>query len=226
MTMRFRRYLVLGVAFVSLLALASSAAAMPKALINQFTGPRLIRAEVLVLAGDGTVQDYRIDRGVIVGISGAGLQVRELNGDVVPVAVSTGITANNRSTGGGPYHRGMRVVVYQLTGATPTIVQAESVNAQFFGPRLIRAEVLLLGAGGTPQDYRIDRGSVVSAVSGTLTVRESNGDIVPLSVDPGATVQGGGRRATAPTLRRGWRVVVYSQANAPAQLVQVEGFGP
>ncbi len=66
----------------------------------------------------------------------------------------------------------------------------------------------------------------MSAVSGILTVRESNGDIVPLSVDPGAVVQGGGRKATAPTLRRGLRVVVYRQANAPAQLVQVEGFGP
>jgi hypothetical protein len=214
------------VAFVSLLALASSAAALPKALINQFTGPRLIRAEVLVLASDGTVQDYRIDRGVIVGVSGAGVQVRELNGDVVPVAVSTGVTANSRPAGGGQFHRGMRVVVYQLTGATPTIVQADSVNAQFFGSKLVRAEVLLLGAGGTPQDYRIDRGSVVSAASGILTVRESNGDIVPLSVDPGAVIQGGGRKATAPTLRRGLRVVVYRQANAPAQLVQVEGFGP
>ncbi len=121
--MRFRRSLAVGVAFVSLLALASSAAAIPKALINQFTGPRLIRAEVLVLASDGTVQDYRIDRGVIVGVTGAGLSVRELNGDVVPVAVSTGVTTNNRpATGGGQYHRGMRVVVYQLTGATPTIV--------------------------------------------------------------------------------------------------------
>ncbi len=227
MTMKFRRSLVLGAAVLALLALASSAAALPKALINQFTGPRLIRAEVLVLASDGTVQDYRIDRGVIVGVSGAGLQVRELNGDVVPVAVPTGVTANTRpATGGGQFHRGMRVVVYQLTGATPTVVQADSVNAQFFGPRLIRAEVLLLGAGGAPQDYRIDRGSVVSAASGTLTLRESNGDIVPLSVDPAAAVQGGGRKATASTLRRGLRVVVYRQANAPAQLVQVEGSGP
>ena len=143
------------------------------------------------------------------------------------MAISTGVTTNSRpAAGGGQYRRGMRVVVYQLTGAAPTIVPGDSVNAQFFGPKLIRAEVLLLGAGGAPQDYRIDRGSVVSAASGTLTLRESNGDIVPLSVDPAAAVQGAGRKATAPTLRRGWRVVVYSQANAPAQLVQVEGFGP
>ena len=66
----------------------------------------------------------------------------------------------------------------------------------------------------------------MSAVSGTLTVRESNGDTVPLPVDPAAQVQGGGRRVTAATLRRGTRVVVYRSANAPAELVQVEGFGP
>jgi hypothetical protein len=224
--MRLKRFLVLGVAFVALLALASSAAALPKALINQFTGPRLIRAEVLVLGSDGTAQDYRIDRGVIVSVTGATLQLRELNGDIVPVVLSSGVTTNGRTNGASLYHRGMRVVVYQLAGAAPQVVQGDGVNASFFGPRMIRAEVLLLGAGATPVDFRIDRGVIVSAVSGTLTVRESNGDIVPVAVDPAAVVQGGGRRATAPTLRRGWRVVIYSQANAPAQLVQVEGLGP
>ena len=220
---------MLGLSLAACLVAAGSAFAIPKALINQFTGPRLIRAEVLVLAADGSAQDYRIDRGVVVSAAGATLQIRELNGDIVPVALPAGTTTNARANGGGgggQYRRGMRVVVYQLTGATPTVVQADGVSAQFFGPRLIRAEVLVLGAGGVPQDYRIDRGSVVSAASGTLTLREANGDVVPVSVDPAATVQGGGRRATPTNLKRGLRVVVYRQANAPAELVQVEGSGP
>jgi len=230
MTMRWTRPLILGLALAACLAAAGSAFAIPKALINQFTGPRLIRAEVLVLAADGSAQDYRIDRGVVVAAIGATLQIRELNGDIVPVALPAGTTTNVRPSGSGgggaQYRRGMRVVVYQLAGATPTIAQGDGVNAQFFGPRLIRAEVLLLGAGGTPQDYRIDRGSVVSAASGTLTLREANGDVVPVSVDPAAAVQGGGRKVTAATLKRGTHVVVYRQANAPAELVQVEGLGP
>jgi hypothetical protein len=230
MTMRCKRPLILTLSLAACLVAAGSALAIPKALINQFTGPRLIRAEVLVLAADGSAQDYRIDRGVVVAAVGATLQIRELNGDVVPVALPAGTTTNSRPANGGgtggQYRRGMRVVVYQLTGAAPTIVQGDGVNPQFFGPRLIRAEVLLLGAGGAPQDYRIDRGSVVSAASGTLTLREANGDVVPVSVDPAAAVQGGGRKVTAATLKRGTRVVVYRQANAPAELVQVEGFGP
>jgi len=229
MTMRFRRPLMLGLALAACLVAAGSAFAIPKALINQFTGPRLIRAEVLVLAADGSAQDYRIDRGVVVSAVGATLQIRELNGDIVPVALPAGTTTNARANGGGgggQYRRGMRVVVYQLAGATPTIAQGDGVSAQFFGPRLIRAEVLLLGAGGVPQDYRIDRGVVVSAVSGTLTIREANGDIVPVPVDTSARVQGGGRKATPTNLKRGLRVVVYRQANAPAELVQVEGSGP
>jgi hypothetical protein len=229
MTMRCMRPLTLALALAACLVAVGSAFAIPKALINQFSGPRLIRAEVLVLGADGSAQDYRIDRGVIVSAVGGTLQVRELNGDIVPVALAPGTTTNARTTGGGgggQYRRGMRVVVYQLAGATPTIVQGDGVNPQFFGPRLIRAEVLLLGAGGVPQDYRIDRGVVLSAVSGTLTLREANGDVVPVSVDPAAAVQGGGRRATAATLKKGLRVVVYRQANAPAELVQVEGLGP
>ena len=231
MTMRFRRPLMLGLALAACLVAAGSAFAIPKALINQFTGPRLIRAEVLVLGSDGSAQDYRIDRGVVVSAVGSTLQIRELNGDIVPVALSTaaGTTTNGRANGGGgggQFRRGTRVVVYQLAGAAPQVTVGGSVNAQFFGPKLIRAEVLILGQAAAPEDYRIDRGVVVSAVSGTLTIREANGDIVPVPVDTSARVQGGGRKATPTNLRRNLRVVLYRQANAPAELVQVEGSGP
>ena len=210
------------------LASAQGALAIPRAVINQFTGARVIRAEVIVLAADGSAQDYRIDRGVIVAVSPLALQVRESNGDIVPVTVATGTQTPSGRVGnpGGQFRRGMRIVVYQLAGAPAQITQGAAIDPQFFGPRLVRAEVLLLGAGGTVEDYRIDRGVVVSAASGTLTVRESNGDTVTLPVDAAAQVQGAGRRATVATLRRGWRVVVYRSANAPAQLVQFEGIGP
>lgn len=228
MTPRRIALVVVGlVASCALLATAQGALALPRAVINQFTGARVIRAEVIVLAADGSAQDTRIDRGVIVLVTPATVTLRESNGDIVPVAISTGTQVQgNRVSSAGQLRRGMRIVVYQVAGAPAQIVQGESINAQFFGPRMVRAEVLLLGAGGAAQDYRLDRGVVVSAASGTLTLRESNGDIVPLPVDPAAQVQGGGRRVTAATLRRGLRVVVYRSANAPAELVQVEGLGP
>jgi len=229
MSMAHRRIALLVVAVASaaaLLAAAPGALALPRAIINQFSGPRVIRAEVLVLAADGsTAQDYRIDRGVIVLVTPATLMLRELNGETVSVAIPTGTQVQSgRGTGGG-LRRGMRIVVYQLAGSPAQIVQGDGINAQFFGSRLIRAEVLLLGAGASTQDFRIDRGVVASAVSGTLTVRESDGTTVPLPVDPNAQVLGGGRRITAATLRKGTHVVVYRSANAPAELVQVEA-GP
>jgi hypothetical protein len=229
MSMAHRRIALLAVVLVSAgasLASAPGALALPRAIINQFTGARVIRAEVIVLGADGTAQDYRIDRGTIVLVTPVQLTLRELNGDMVPVPIDSGTQVQGGRVGtAGQLRRGMRVVVYQLAGAPAQIVQGDGINPQFFGPRLVRAEVLIVGAGGATQDYRIDRGVVMSAVSGTLTLRESDGTTDPLPVDPNAQVVGGGRRATATTLRKGTHVVVYRSANAPAELVQVEA-GP
>jgi len=230
MSMAHRRIALLAAVLASVgasLASAPGALALPRAIINQFTGARVIRAEVIVLAADGTTaQDYRIDRGAIMLVTPVQLTLRELNGDVVTVPIDTGTPVQGGRVGtAGQLRRGMHVVVYQLAGAPAQIVQGDAVNPQFFGPRLVRAEVLIVGAGGATQDYRIDRGVVMSAVSGTLTLRESDGTTAPLPVDPNAQVAGGGRRVTATTLRKGTHVVVYRSANAPAELVQVEA-GP
>jgi hypothetical protein len=94
----------------------------------------------------------------------------------------------------------------------------KSIVNQFFGNRMVRAEVILQAPGG-PQDWRIDRG-VVTAVSGSsLTVHEADGTDVTVPLTPSARIQGSRR------LRPRMRVVVYHQANAPADLVQVEGTG-
>lgn len=90
---------------------------------------------------------------------------------------------------------------------------------QFFGNRMVRAEVLVQN-GGTVQDWRIDRG-VITAVNGsTITLREGDGTSVDVDVSPTARIQG------ARQLRKRFRVVVYHQANVPAEIVQVEGVGP
>jgi hypothetical protein len=95
---------------------------------------------------------------------------------------------------------------------------------QFFGSRMVRAEVLVQSAGGV-QDWRIDRG-VVTGVSGTtLTLREGDGTTVTLDVSPSARVQGSARFSSVALLRKKLRVVVYHQANLPAEIVQVEGAG-
>jgi hypothetical protein len=95
---------------------------------------------------------------------------------------------------------------------------------QFFGNRMVRAEVLVQSAGGPIQDWRIDRG-VITAVTGTsITLKEKDGTSVTIPVDPNAHIQGS-KYTSLLQLKRRLRVVVYHQANLPAETVQVEGVG-
>jgi hypothetical protein len=101
----------------------------------------------------------------------------------------------------------------------------KAIINQFFGNRMVRAEVLVQAPDGTIQDWRIDRG-VITAFTGTsLTLRERDATSVTIQVDPNARVQGSARIFTVAQLKRRLRVVVYHQANAPAEVVQVEGVG-
>jgi len=96
----------------------------------------------------------------------------------------------------------------------------------FFGARMIRAEVLVQTPTGA-QDYFIDRGVIRALAPGSITIREQNGDMVPIQISTSATVTGpGGRSGSIPALRRGMRVMVIRVANQPAATIQVEGIGP
>jgi hypothetical protein len=96
---------------------------------------------------------------------------------------------------------------------------------QFFGNRMVRAEVLVQAADGSIQDWRIDRG-VITAVSATsITLKEKDSTSVTIPVDPNARIQGSSRYSSVLQLKRRLRVVVYHQANLPAEVVQVEGVG-
>jgi hypothetical protein len=110
---------------------------------------------------------------------------------------------------------------FWLAGGALGLPQA--IVNQFFGGRMIRAEVILQSPAG-PQDWRIDRGVITTVTAGpTITIRESDGTIQTVAVDPAAHVTGPTRFAAPSLLRPRLRVVVYHQANAQAELVQVEG---
>ena len=101
----------------------------------------------------------------------------------------------------------------------------QAIINQFFGNNLIRAEVLVKGSGGTAVDWRIDRGTVTAISGATFTLKEKDGTSVQIQVDPNARVQGSPRFFSVAGLRPRLRVVLYHQANLPAELVQVEGGG-
>ncbi|HSX21631.1 MAG TPA: hypothetical protein VLE97_02515 [Gaiellaceae bacterium] len=95
---------------------------------------------------------------------------------------------------------------------------------QFFGPRMVRAEVVVQSPDGTTQDYRLDQGLIVALGNGSVTLREKNGDVVPVQVDPNAQVRYYSQVWTVSQLRRRMRVVVIRLANAPATIVDVLGY--
>ena len=100
----------------------------------------------------------------------------------------------------------------------------QSLVGEFFGARMVRSEVLVQTPDGTTQDYRLDQGTIVGLSPGTVTLRERNGDVVPIPVDPGAQVRIGFQVLTPSALRRRMRVVTIRLANAPATSIQVLGY--
>jgi len=97
---------------------------------------------------------------------------------------------------------------------------------QLFGGRMIRAEVVVQGANGT-DDYLIDRGVIKAITPGSIVLRENDGKMVSVQVATTAAVTGPvGRKGAGRVLRVGMRVIVTRLANAPADSIQVEGFGP
>jgi len=93
------------------------------------------------------------------------------------------------------------------------------------GGRLIRAEVLWLSPDGKVQDTRLDRGVVVSVTPASIVLREKDASQQTIPLAASVTVRGLVQSGTIANLRRGMRVVVSRQANAPADTVQIEGFG-
>ena len=103
-----------------------------------------------------------------------------------------------------------------LLVAQPGLALPGSLGNYFFGPKLVRAEVVLQD-GGTLHDYRIDRGRLRARPSGgTVTLRERDGTIVSIAVAPTASVTLGGRPVPLNALRRNMLVTVIRDGDAPA----------
>jgi len=135
MTMTRRRFLSLVATLVavnSFFWLAQSGFALPGAIINQFFGGNLIRAEVLVASPTGT-QDWRIDRGVITAIAvtptGTNVTLREKEGTSVtlPVDPNARVQGPARFSNVALLRRRLRIVLYHQANLPATLVQVEGV---------------------------------------------------------------------------------------------------
>ena len=109
-----------------------------------------------------------------------------------------------------------------LLAAQPGLALPGSLGNYFFGPKLVRAEVLLSDSGGL-HDYRIDRGVIRSKTPGFLTLRERDGSLQTIAVSPSASITRGGRPVSFSQLRRGAIATVIRDGDAPAIEVRVTG---
>ena len=103
-----------------------------------------------------------------------------------------------------------------LTGSLP-----RSLGDYFFGPKLVRAEVLVKDATAL-RVYRVDRGVIRSKAGGLLVLRERDGTIVTIAVAPGASITIGGQPAPYSALRRGMVATVIREGDAPAAEVRAQ----
>jgi hypothetical protein len=102
----------------------------------------------------------------------------------------------------------------------PGLALPRSLAGYFFGPGLVRAEVVVQDATG-PHVYRLDQGRVqsVAPARGTLRLRERDGRVVTLQVAPDARIELHGRPVFLGALPRGVRVLVVREEEQPATVV-------
>jgi hypothetical protein len=87
-----------------------------------------------------------------------------------------------------------------------------------FGPKMIRAEVIVKNAG-VVHDYRFDRGRIRAVSGSSITLLERDGQVFTIPVSGSTRVRLNGRVASLAELRRGMNAEVLRDGDAPAERV-------
>ncbi len=106
-----------------------------------------------------------------------------------------------------------------LLAAQPGFALPGQLGNYFFGPKLVRADVLVRD-GGALHVYRVDRGTIRNKAGGSLELRERDGTNVTIAISPAAAITIGGRPASYALLRRGMVATVIREGDAPATEVR------
>jgi hypothetical protein len=106
--------------------------------------------------------------------------------------------------------------------ATFGLALPRSLPAFFFGPGLVRAEIVML-QDGVVRDYLVDRGRVRAKTRTSLTLRERDGTMVTIPVAIEATILVNGRVATIAQIRRGMVVTTVREGDGGAIDVRATG---
>jgi hypothetical protein len=103
------------------------------------------------------------------------------------------------------------------------LTTGKSLGDFFFGPKMARAEVVIVQSGGEVHDYRIDRGRVKSIRGGNLELRELDGTVVVVPVSATAQITVNGQPAPLVAVARGMVVTTVRDGTGPALQVLAQG---
>jgi hypothetical protein len=104
-----------------------------------------------------------------------------------------------------------------LLAAQPGYALPQSFHTYLLGPKMLRAEVIVMDGG--IRDYRLDRGRIHRITGTTLVVHERDRTIVSVPVATTARITLNGRTVSFSALRRGMNVMTVRQGDLPAETV-------
>jgi hypothetical protein len=110
------------------------------------------------------------------------------------------------------------IVLAALALAQVGAAGSAGLGSFFFGPKLVRAEIVM-NEGGTIHDYRVDRGKIRAIAPGSLTLFERDGTLVTVPVATTADIRLGGVAVPFSRLRRGFGATTVRDGSAPASQV-------
>jgi len=133
-TVNRRRFAVLACALVALNVffwLAASGFALPGGggILQTLLGGRLIRAEILWQAPDGSIQDTELYRGVIIAVGPTGITLREKDRtEVIAVASTATVRYGAQTASATVLRRGMRVLIAAPANQPADTIQVEGIG--------------------------------------------------------------------------------------------------
>ncbi len=220
-----------------LAAPALGAGVLPSAMSAYLLGPKMIRAEILVIKGNTRIQhDFRLDRGRLVKRYAAGsLILLERDGTKTTVKVASGarVFLNGAQT---PVslrrlRAGMQIAVshqgdlpavsvYATTGKQAPKWPA-ATGVLLLGNKLVRGEIVLQDTAS--HDYRLDHGHIKQVGLTNLVIHEADGTDVSIDVSPAAHVKLNGKNATYFQLQKGMMATTMRDGDKPAEQIFATG---
>jgi hypothetical protein len=216
--------------------LAPAGLALRKAIVQQVFGPRVVRLEAIEKRPVAGSTDWRVDIGSITAVSPTQLTLREADGRLQPIPLSsaTRVMRNGHELLLAQLRpHGRALVTWPASGAAQSVDVGQfprwlrkAIVRQLLGGKLVRLEAIEKKPVNGSTDWRVDRG-VITAVSPTqLTLREADGRVQAIPLSAATEVVRQGRSLAPDQLARRWHVVVTWPASGAAESVDVEKLTP